>query len=292
LVAAFPEMTETYAEASSALGYDLWRLTQEGLAADLNRTERTQPAMLAAGVAVWRVWRAQGGPLAGVMAGHSLGEYTALVCAGALELAEAVALVADRGRYMQEAVSEGEGAMAAVLGLDDTQVAAACTAAAADEVVAPVNFNAPGQVVVAGHRGAVERALEAAKALGAKRAVLLPVSVPSHCALMAGAAQRLRVRLETVALSPPQIPVVNNVDVASPRAPAAIRDALVRQLYHPVRWVESVRAIARGGVVTLIEAGPGKVLAGLNKRIEKGLETLPVYDPAGLRRALEAVPAR
>ncbi|CAK0740270.1 (acyl-carrier-protein) S-malonyltransferase [Gammaproteobacteria bacterium] len=287
LAAAFPQVTETYAEASMVLGYDLWRLVQDGPETDLNRTERTQPAMLAAGVAVWRVWRAQGGPLPTVMAGHSLGEYTALVCSGALDFASAIALVADRGRYMQEAVPEGEGAMAAILGLDDAQVATACTTAAEGEIVAAVNFNAPGQVVVAGSRLAVVRAVEAAKGLGAKRAIVLPVSVPSHCALMISAAQRLRERLEMVSIALPRIPVINNVDVAAPTQPVAIRDALVRQLHYPVRWVECVRAMASRGALTLIEAGPGKVLAGLNKRIEKGVETRPVFDSPGLRQVLD-----
>ncbi|CAK0755132.1 (acyl-carrier-protein) S-malonyltransferase [Gammaproteobacteria bacterium] len=284
---AFPQVAETYAEASAALGYDLWRVVQDGPETDLNRTECTQPAMLAAGVAVWRVWRAQGGPLPTVMAGHSLGEYTALVCAEALDFRAAVTLVANRGRYMQEAVPEGEGAMAAILGLEDAEVITACASAAESEVVTAVNFNAPGQVVVAGNRAAVVRAVEAAKGLGAKRAVVLPVSVPSHCALMVGAAQRLRVRLETVPLTLPRVPVINNVDVADPTEPAAIRDALVRQLHCPVRWVECVRTMVGRGILTLVEAGPGKVLAGLNKRIEKGLETRPVFDPSGLRQALD-----
>ena len=283
----FPQVIETYAEASTVLGYDLWRLVQDGPEADLNRTERTQPAMLAAGVAVWRVWRAQGGPLPTVMAGHSLGEYTALVCSEALNFTAAIALVADRGRYMQEAVPEGEGAMAAILGLDNAQVIVACTTAAEGEVVTAVNFNAPGQVVVAGNRRAVIRAVEAAKELGAKRAIVLPVSVPSHCALMTSAAQHLRVRLETVPIVPPKVAVINNVDVADPTEPGAIRDALVRQLYYPVRWVECVRAMANRGILTLVEAGPGKVLAGLNKRIEKGVETRAVFDSSGLRQALD-----
>ena len=288
LAQSFPQVQETYAEASAVLGYDLWRLVQEGPEADLNRTQQTQPALLAAGVAVWRVWRAQSGPLPIVMAGHSLGEYTALVCAESLDFAAAVALVADRGRYMQEAVVEGEGAMAAILGLEDAQVVDACAKAAENEVVQAANFNAPGQVVVAGQRTAVLRAVDIAKGLGA-RAVLLPVSVPSHCALMQGAAQRLRERLDAVALAAPRISVVNNVDVADPIDAAAIRDALVRQLYCPVRWVACVRAQIGRGVQTVIEAGPGKVLAGLNKRIEKGLETRPVFDTVGLRQALESL---
>ena len=291
LAAAYPQVQETYAEASAVLGYDLWQLTQDGPEADLNQTARTQPAMLAAGVAVWRMWRAQGGPLPTQMAGHSLGEYTALVCAGALDFAQAVALVADRGRYMQEAVPEGEGAMAALLGLSDAQAEQACQEAANGDVVAPVNFNAPGQVVLAGSKAAVNRAVIAAKALGAKKAVVLALSVPSHCALMQPAAERLRERLAAINLVAPTIPVVNNVDVALPSDPAAIRDALVRQLYRPVRWVEDVRQMASAGLTLLVEAGPGKVLAGLNKRIEKGVETLPIFDPAGLTAALEKVTA-
>lgn len=284
---AFPEVVATYDEASNILGYDLWRLVQNGSEEDLNRTERTQPAMLAAGVAIWRVWRAQGGSLPVVMAGHSLGEYTALVCAEALDFTTAVTLVAERGRYMQEAVPEGEGAMAAILGLNDAQVITACATAAAGEVVTAVNFNAPGQIVVAGHRTAVARAVEAAKGLGAKRAVLLPMSVPSHCALMVDAARRLRIRLETVPLVSPRIPVINNVDVATPSEPASIRDALTRQLYSPVRWVECVQNLAQRRITLLIEAGPGKVLAGLCKRIDKRIETRVVHDPSGLYQALD-----
>jgi len=284
----FPEVLETYAEASNVLEYDLWHLIQEGTETELNRTERTQPAMLAAGVAVWRVWRAQGGALPALMAGHSLGEYTALVCAEALDFKNAVMLVADRGRYMQEAVPEGEGAMAVILGLTEDQVSAACTAAFLnDEVVNAVNFNAPGQVVIAGNHAAVLRALESAKALGAKRAIPLPVSVPSHCALMIHAAQRLQERLTSIPLVSPQIPIINNVDVATPTDPVAIRDALVRQLYCPVRWVECVRTMAKYGISTLIEAGPGKVLTGLCKRIEKEIVTKPLFDPAGLRQVLD-----
>jgi [acyl-carrier-protein] S-malonyltransferase len=283
----FPLVIEAYAEASEILGYDLWHLVQEGPEEDLNRTDRTQPAMLVAGVAVWRVWRAQGGFFPAVMAGHSLGEYTALVCAEALDFPTAVALVADRGRYMQEAVPEGKGAMAAILGLNDEQVIAACTTAAENEVVTAVNFNAPGQVVIAGDRAAVTRAIDVAKGLKAKRAVLLPVSVPSHCALMVSAAEHLRARLETISITSPRVPVINNVDVIASADPVAIRDALARQLYSPVRWVECVRDIASRGISILIEAGPGKILTGLGKRIEKGIETRAMFDPPGLRQALD-----
>ncbi len=283
---AYPVVRETFAEASNALGYDLWALIQEGPEQDLNRTDRTQPAMLAAGVAVWRVWQQRGGPRPAYMAGHSLGEYTALVCAGALDFPEAAALVADRGRFMQEAVPEGQGAMAAVLGLEDEQVRAACAEAAQGGVVEAVNFNAPGQVVIAGEKAAVERAIEALKAAGAKRAVVLPVSVPSHCALMKPASERLAERLRTVTVRAPQIPVLHNVDVQTTQDPEAIRDRLVRQLYSPVRWVETVLALKAKGVTVTVECGPGRVLAGLNRRIDKEMATPAVYDPASLDQAL------
>src|SRR5690606_7356678 len=237
LAAAFPSVRQTFAEASEALGYDLWNLVQNGPAEELNRTDITQPAMLAAGVAVWRVWQEQGGPVPAVMAGHSLGEYTALVCAGALEFAPAVRLVAERGRFMQEAVPAGEGAMAAVLGLDDDTVRSACARAAGEEVVEAVNLNAPGQVVIAGHKAAVERALEELKAAGARRAVPLPVSVPSHCALMRPAADKLADYLQQVEIKPARIPVLHNVDVQMSSDPVAIRERLVQQLYSPVHWV-------------------------------------------------------
>ncbi|HEX5515267.1 MAG TPA: ACP S-malonyltransferase [Gammaproteobacteria bacterium] len=287
LAAAFPIVAETFAEASDALGYDLWALVQNGPAEDLNRTDRTQPAMLAAGVAVWRVWQAQGGPAPAVMAGHSLGEYTALVCAEALAFAPAVALVAERGRFMQEAVPAGEGAMAAVLGLDDDAVREACARAAAGDVVEAVNLNAPGQVVIAGSKAAVDRAIEELKAAGAKRAVPLPVSVPSHCALMRPAAERLADYLAQVEIQAPKIPVLHNVDVQVSADAAAVRERLVRQLYSPVRWVETVQAMVAQGVGRIIECGPGKVLAGLNKRIAKEADALTVYDPASLEAALK-----
>lgn len=285
LATQFPQVEQTFAQASTALGYDLWQLVQAGPAEQLNQTDKTQPAMLAAGVAVWRVWQANGGAIPLVMAGHSLGEYTALVCAGALDFADAVCLVADRGRYMQDAVPTGTGAMAAVLGLDDEPVRAVCAQAQQGEVVEAVNFNSPGQVVIAGQVAAVNRAIELAKAAGAKRAVLLPVSVPSHCALMKPAALRLADRLHDLSFAAPRISVINNVDVSQPDDPAQIKAALVRQLYSPVRWVETVQAMARHGVTKIIEAGPGKVLAGLNKRIVKDIETYAVFDPATLATA-------
>jgi [acyl-carrier-protein] S-malonyltransferase len=289
LANVYPEVREAFGAASEALGYDLWSLAQNGPEAELNRTDKTQPAMLAAGVAVWRVWQQCGGTRPAFMAGHSLGEYTALVCAGALDLPAAVELVAERGHAMQAAVPAGQGAMAAILGLDDEQVRAACTAAAQGEVVAAVNFNSPGQVVIAGHSTAVARAVEAAKQAGAKRAVTLPVSVPSHCSLMKPAAERLAACLQGVEIRRPSIPIFNNVDVKIENEPEAIRDALVRQLVAPVRWVEIIQALAGRGVKAVVECGPGRVLAGLNKRITRDLAALPVQDKASLEEALRTV---
>ena len=288
LAAAWPQVGETFAEASEALGLDLWQVTSQGPKDLLDRTDITQPAMLAAGVAVWRVWNQAGGPAPAWMAGHSLGEFTALVCAGALGFADAVALVAQRGRFMQEAVPAGAGAMAAILGLADDQVVAVCAQAAEGGILEPVNFNSPGQVVIAGEAAAVARGIAAAKAAGAKRAVLLPVSVPSHCALMRPAAERLAVALAAIPLAAPRIPVLHNITVDAVADPAAIRERLVRQLYSPVRWVETVRCLADQGVGLLLEAGPGKVLTGLTKRIDDRLEALAVLDPKGLALALEA----
>lgn len=280
---------KTFIEASAALDEDLWRLTQEGPESLLNRTDHTQPVMLTAGVAVWRAWQAGGGPRPGRLAGHSLGEYTALVCAGSLDFADAVRLVRDRGRFMQEAVPEGEGAIAAVLGLDDERIAEVCREAAEGEVVEPVNYNAPGQVVIAGHVGAVDRALEAAKGAGAKRAMKLPMSVPAHCSLMAPAAERLAQRLDEVTVRTPEIPVLHNVDVSEAGAPDAIRERLVAQVRSPVRWTEIVRALAAAGVDMAVECGPGKVLAGLNRRIERGMGIAAVHDPDSLAKTLEAM---
>jgi [acyl-carrier-protein] S-malonyltransferase len=289
LAASHPVVRETFAEASEVLGYDLWALAQNGPEADLSRTDRTQPALLAAGVAVWRAWQAAGGPAPARMAGHSLGEYTALVCAGSLEFTAAVRLVEARGRYMQDAVPQGEGAMAAVLGLDDAEVERVCAEAAQGQVVAAANYNSPGQVVVAGHAAAVERSLALAKAAGAKRAVTLAVSVPSHCALMDPAARRLAADLADVTLAPPRVPVYHNADAAPAADPDAIRDALVRQLVGPVRWTECIRAMAADGARTFVEAGPGKVLTGLMRRIDKGLAAYAVLDPAGLEKALGSI---
>ncbi len=285
LADGYPQVKETFAEASAALGDDLWSIVANGPEDRLNRTEITQPAMLAAGVAVWRVWLAEGGPVPVLMAGHSLGEYTALACAGAFAFSDAVRLVADRGRFMQEAVPAGQGGMAAIVGLEDEQVAALCEQNARGEVLSPVNFNSPGQVVIAGTAAAVARAVDNAKAAGAKLAKLLPVSVPSHCALMRPAAERMRARLEQIEIKSPRIPVLHNTHVLSETAPAAIRAALVSQIESPVRWVETVRKMAADGVAKLVECGPGKVLVGLNKRIDKNIQTLPVYDPETLRLA-------
>jgi [acyl-carrier-protein] S-malonyltransferase len=286
LAANYPVVKDVFAEASAVLKHDLWQVVREGPEDLLNQTHVTQPAMLAAGVATWRIWQARGGRAPEIMAGHSLGEYTALVCAEAIDFAQAIELVSLRGRYMQEVVPAGQGAMAAILGLDDAQVVAACAQAAQGEVVAAVNFNSPGQVVIAGQAAAVNRAMEACKAAGAKRALLLPVSVPSHCALMKPAAERLAQRLRDVTVRAPKVPVINNVDVSRPGDPDAIRDALVRQLYSPVRWVETVQAMSAAGVATLIECGPGKVLVGLNKRISKEMVTHALTDVPSLDAAL------
>jgi [acyl-carrier-protein] S-malonyltransferase len=290
LGAAEPVVRETFAEASDVLGYDLWALCQNGPEADLGATERTQPAMLAAGVATWRVWSGRGGPRPVAMAGHSLGEYTALVCTGALDFRTAVDLVRYRGQVMQEAVPAGQGAMAAILGLEDADLALACQEAAQGEVVEPVNFNAPGQTVIAGNATAVARAIEAAKARGAKRAVLLPVSVPSHSSLMTGAAAKLAARLATVEVRMPDIADVYTVDVRKHTSPDGIRQALKEQLYKPVRWAETVRTMIAAGTTVLVECGPGKVLTSLNRRIERKpeLKLLALEDSAAVAAALAA----
>ncbi|RRQ20592.1 ACP S-malonyltransferase [Thiohalobacter thiocyanaticus] len=289
LAAVHPQVGETFAEASEVLGYDLWQLVQNGPEEQLNQTDRTQPAMLAAGVAVWRVLARATDRRPAMLAGHSLGEYSALVCAGVLEFPAAVKLVESRARFMQQAVPAGEGAMAAILGLDDEAVRAVCEEAAAGEVVEQVNFNAPGQVVIAGAAAAVERAVAQAKAAGAKRAVPLPVSVPSHCSLMQPAAEALAGELARADLRTPSINVIHNVDVRPHSDANEIRDLLARQLHNPVRWVETIRYMQAEGVTRLIECGPGKVLAGLNRRIAKDMTALPVYDPASLDAALEQI---
>lgn len=281
----------TFDEASGVLGYDLWRLVQEGPEDQLSATERQQPAMLTAGVATWRLWCGRGGALPGVVSGHSLGEFTALVCAGALEFRAAVDLVRFRGQAMQEAVPLGTGAVAAILGLEEATLDEACREAAQGEIVTPANFNAPGQIVIAGHTAAVQRAIEAAKTRGAKRAVLLPVSVPVHTTLMRAAAERLGGKLKTVEIRKPQIRYISAVDARAHEDPADIQELLVRQLPSPVRWIDTVRALADTGIAQLIECGPGKVLTGLNRRIEKrpGLDFLALEDAAAVDAALTAV---
>ncbi len=271
-----PSIKTTFEEASQALDYDLWQLVQESDPARLNQTEVTQPALLTAGVALWRAWQDAGGVQPGLMAGHSLGEYTALVCAGALQFGDGVRLVRLRGQYMQEAVAPGEGAMAAIIGLDDDAVVKACAEASEGDVVAAVNFNSPGQVVIAGEKEAVDRAIGHCKDAGAKRALPLPVSVPSHCDLMKPAADQLRETLASTEISRPRVKVINNVDVAAESDPEAIRKALVRQLYRPVRWTETVRQMAESGVTRLVECGPGAVLCGLTRRIDRNLNCDPI----------------
>ncbi|NTX78227.1 ACP S-malonyltransferase [Serratia proteamaculans] len=287
LAAQYPIVEATFSEASSVLGYDLWQLVQQGPAEELNKTWQTQPALLAASVAIFRVWQQQGGKMPAIMAGHSLGEYSALVCAGVLDFQAAIRLVELRGKLMQEAVPEGTGAMSAIIGLDNAAIAKACEESAQGQVVSPVNFNSPGQVVIAGNKEAVERAGAACKAAGAKRALPLPVSVPSHCALMKPAADKLAVALQEITFNAPQVSVVNNVDVRTETDPEAIRSALVRQLYSPVRWTESVEFMAAQGVTLLLEVGPGKVLTGLTKRIVDTLTAAAVNDAASLTAALE-----
>ena len=279
----------TFDEASSALGRDLWQLVCDGPAEALSQTVNTQPLMLTAGVAVFRLWRELGGDIPAMVAGHSLGEYSALVAAEVLRLQDAVPLVELRARAMQEAVPAGEGAMAAILGMDAEAIRAVCAEVANGQVVEAVNFNEPKQTVIAGHKAAVERAAEALKAKGAKRALLLPVSAPFHCSLMKPAAEKLKSRLAEVMVSVPRIPVVNNVDVATVSDPEAIRDALVRQAAAPVRWVETMQAMQAAGVSHVAECGPGKVLAGLAKRCADGLTGLPMADRPGVDSALAAI---
>jgi len=288
LAVAFPMVRDTFDEASAVLGYDLWSLTSDGPKEALDQTEHTQPAMLTTAVAIWRCWQAQGGGLPSVVAGHSLGEYSALVCGGVLAFTDAVALVAERARLMQSAVPEGKGAMAALLGLDDQAVLTLCREQAGEQVLEAVNFNAPGQVVIGGDRDAVERGIVAAKEAGAKRAIMLAVSVPSHCALMREAAAALSAHLTGIEVTMPTVDVLHNVGAAAAASTEELRDLMERQLYRPVQWVKTVRAMAERGVTTAIECGPGKVLAGLGKRIDKRIEFLPVFDADGLSKALEA----
>ncbi|TLY91568.1 MAG: ACP S-malonyltransferase [Gammaproteobacteria bacterium] len=290
LATAESAVRATFDEASRALGFDLWKLVSEGPEEALNATERTQPAMLAAGVAVWRVWRARGGALPEVVCGHSLGEFTALVCAEGLPFGATVELVRFRGQVMQEAVPAGSGAMAAIIGLDDEAIEAACREAAQGAVVEAANFNGAGQVVIAGEKAAVQRAIEAARARGARRAVALPVSVPSHTSLMRGAAERLRERLHSLEVRAPRIRYVSAVDASAHERPDEIRELLVRQLSSPVRWTDTLRAVSAGAVAQVIECGPGKVLTGLNRRIERraDLDFLALEDPSSIEAALAA----
>ena len=288
LGAEFPEVTQTFKEASEALGFDLWDVCQNGPEDKLNTTQVTQPAMLTAGVAVWRVWCKLGGSTAAVMAGHSLGEYSALVCANGIDFPDAVGVVADRARFMQDAVPIGVGAVAAILGLDDGGVRSACEQGAEGEVVRAVNFNAPGQVVIAGHKGAVERTIDKAKAAGAKRAMLLPLSVPVHSPLMEPAAERFRETLANATFRVPEVPVLSNVGIAPYEDVETIRANLAAQLHSPVPWTDTMRKIVELDIGVVIESGPGKVLTGLNKRIERSLTGVCAFDDATLKTALEA----
>ena len=285
----FSAVRDTFSEASAVLQQDLWQLATTGTDAELNATINTQPLMLTAGVAVYRAWQSQNGAKPSIMAGHSLGEYTALVAAGALNFTDALPLVRYRAQCMQDAVPEGKGGIAAILGLDDEVVRAVCVEGAQGEVLEAVNFNSPGQVVIAGDRAAVERGMAIAKARGAKRALMLPMSVPSHCSLLQGAAEQLRTYLENVAIKTPSIPVVHNADVTAYNDAAAIKDALVRQLFSPVRWVETIRYFGQQGVTHNVECAPGKVLAGLNKRIDTTQQAVAINDGEALKAALIAL---
>ncbi|OUS35365.1 [acyl-carrier-protein] S-malonyltransferase ['Osedax' symbiont bacterium Rs2_46_30_T18] len=285
LAAENPIIEQTFAEASAVLGYDLWLLVQNGPVEDLNQTDRTQPALLCSSVALWRLWQEKGAEQPVIMAGHSLGEYSALVCAGALDFADAIDLVRLRGEYMQQAVPAGTGAMAAILGLADELVQSACAEAEQGQVVAAVNYNCPGQVVIAGEKDAVARAIENCKTNGAKRAIELPVSVPSHCQLMKPAAEKLAEKLKSVSLQMPQIPVLQNVTASEAQSVEQIKENLIAQLYSPVLWTTSMQAIVETGVAKSIECGPGKVLSGLNKKIHKPLILASLADAAGWEKA-------
>lgn len=280
---------DTFAEASQVLGYDLWSLVQQGPEEQLNQTDKTQPAILAASIAIWRLWLAEGGARPAYVAGHSLGEYSALVAAGSLPFADAVKLVERRGQLMQQAVPAGQGGMAAILGLEDADVLAACAEAALGEVVSAVNFNAPGQVVIAGSAQAVERAIEACKAKGAKRAMALPVSVPSHCELMRPAAEQFAAAVQAVAWQAPEIALVQNVSATVVTDLETLKRDLLAQLYSPVRWVESMVGLHAEGVTDLVECGPGKVLSGLNKRCVKGINTHNLDTPGAFAAARAAL---
>ncbi len=284
---AFASVKQTFAQASEALGYDMWQLVQSGEQSQLNMTETTQPVLLTASVAVWRLWEEQGGLRPAMMAGHSLGEFSALVCAGAIDFADAVRLVRARGQFMQTAVPVGEGAMAAVLGLDDAKIEEICNETAG--VVEAVNYNSPGQVVIAGHTAAVEAAIDVLKAAGAKRAMLLPVSAPFHTSLMRPAGEKLAQALADLQINAPVIPVVHNVHAQTESDPAQIKQLLTQQIYSAVKWVSCVQAMTDAGVECTLECGPGKVLSGLNKRIQKSLSCMNVDSPESLEAALAAV---
>lgn len=287
LAAQYPEVKRIFEQASDVLGKDLWLIVSEDPENELDQTFNTQPVMLAAGVAVWEIWCKNSPIRPSWMAGHSLGEYTALVCSEAMSFEDGIKLVSARGRLMQEAVPEGVGAMAAILGLDDEQVVAVCAEVAEDEIVSAVNFNTPGQVVIAGNVAAVERAMIMAKNRGAKRTIPIPVSVPSHCALMQPAAEKLNSFLYNTAINTPMMTLIHNVDVASHSSPEVMRNILKEQLYKPVRWVDTIKFMYEQGVTRFVECGPGKVLLGLNKRIAKDAEHFALYDPATLNKLLE-----
>lgn len=289
LATEFSVVSDTFKQASDALGYDLWELVSSGPEEQLNQTDRTQPAMLTAGIAVWRVWQAKSAIKPEFFAGHSLGEYTALVAADAIDFADAVKLVEKRGQFMQQAVPAGEGAMAAILGLEDDVVRELCAQAASAGVVEAVNFNSPGQVVIAGATPAVQQAIALATEKGAKRALQLPVSVPSHCALMKPAAEQLAAALDSITIRMPSTPVIHNASVSAAQDVTELKSLLAQQLYSPVRWVETVQWFASQGVEAIVESGPGKVLAGLNKRIEKSLHALPVLDLSTLEKAQQTL---
>jgi len=289
LAEQFDSVQSTFTEASEVLGYDLWKLIQEGPAEELSKTHITQPAILTSSVAIWRLWNEQGGGAPDLVAGHSLGEYSALVCAGVLAFTDAVGLVQKRGLYMQNAVPLGVGAMAAIVGLEDDKVVAACDEARQGEEVAAVNFNSPGQVVIAGHTGAVARAGDLCKAAGAKRALPLPVSAPFHSILMKPAAEQFATDLEAVALSTPEIPVMQNFGLETPESPDRIRENLVNQIFNPVPWVATINKFADAGISRVLEIGPGKVLNGLNKRIAPEMAVLSINESAGLNDALSQV---
>lgn len=286
LAELYPVVEETFAQASDVLGYDLWQLIQGGPQEELNLTERTQPMLLTASVAIWRIWEQKGGAKPVLMAGHSLGEWSALVCSGVVAFEDAVKLVQLRGKYMQQAVPAGVGAMAAIIGLDDDAINAACEAAAGDEVVAAVNFNSPGQVVIAGHAGAVERAIEGCKASGAKRAMPLPVSAPFHTSLMKPAADNLAEQIMATEFSAPVVSVVHNVNAKTEADPEKIKQLMIEQIYTPVLWVDCTRALLESGTTQVVECGPGKVLSGLCRRIDKGLSGFATETPADLDKAL------